>query len=337
MKEFVLPDIYFDEKYCKLYEEVERGASNCFKYSDENGSVCNNFMKRPVPWLIDGEQYFDIVTPYVYGGPIVLEANDREALIENYWNAWNEYCEKEKIVCEFVRFHPLLKNQMDFQEVYGAQLNRHTLAIDLSDDFFMTQFTAKCRNTIRKSEKLGVVCEIDENCDSIETFCEIYYKTMQKDNADDFYFFSMNYFNEMKAAFKGQMFLVNAKLEEKTIASSLFLVSEDYMHYHLSATDPEYYSFAANNFVLKVAGDYGKENGKKWLHLGGGLSSSEEDSLFKFKRSFAREDRNLQEFWLGRAIYNQVVYEKLIQKRREEGCLDEETGFFPKYRAPKVQ
>ncbi len=334
MKEDIraLPDVYFARAYCELYESIEKGTVNKFEYADENGAASNIFMKRPVPYTVDGEQYYDIVTPYGYGGPVVTEAKDKEALLEGYWRAWTEYCEKERIVCEFVRFHPLLRNDVDFGSRYNAVKNRHTLAIELTEDFFATQFSSKCRNTIRKAEKLGVTYEIDEACDSIETFAEIYYKTMAKDNADDYYFFALDYFLKMREELAGSLVLINAKLEGKTIASSLFMLSEEFMHYHLSATDPEYYTYAANNLVLKVAAEWGCTHGKKWLHLGGGLSSSEEDSLFKFKRSFAREDRNLKEFWLGKALYNKEVYDKLVDIRRAEGNFDEESGFFPKYR-----
>jgi len=335
MNEFdFLPDVYFDFEYCKLYEEIEHGTCEKFEYSDENGKVVNVFIKRPIPWLVSEKQYYDIITPYGYGGPVITKADDKDVLIRKYWEAWEAYCKEHGIVCEFVRFHPLLKNYIDFQELYNAQMNRNTLAIELTDDFFMTQFTAKCRNTIRRAEKLGVICEVDEQCESIETFCQLYYKTMEKDNADDYYFFSMEYFEKIREALKGRIFLVNAKLEDKTIAGALFMVSDNYLHYHLSATDPEYYSYSANNLILKVAADIGNKMGRQWLHLGGGVSSSEEDSLFRFKRTFAREERNLHEFWLGRAIYNQEVYDSLVNIRYEQGEMDEESTFFPRYRIP---
>ena len=42
------------------------------------------FIKREIPLLPDGERYFDAVTPYGYGGPQVVEALDREKLLEAY-------------------------------------------------------------------------------------------------------------------------------------------------------------------------------------------------------------------------------------------------------------
>lgn len=242
-----LPDVYYDQAYAALYESVEKGVCGKFEYADENGAVLSLFMKRPVPWQVDGKTYYDLVTPYGYGGPAVLWAKDKEALLEGYRRAFKAYCEQQRIVCEFVRFHPLLCNHRDFARQYSAVYNRHTLAVELTEDFFMTQFHSKCRNAIRKAEKAGVVCEIDEKCSTIDTFAQIYYKTMEKDQADEYYFFPLDYFHQMRQALEGRLILINAKLEGQTIASSLFMVSEKFMHYHLSATDPAFYSCAAKD------------------------------------------------------------------------------------------
>ena len=110
------PDVYYNPDYCKLYEESENGVCETFEYSDENGCVVNVFIKRPVPWMIDGVQYFDIVTPYGYGGPLVIHSTNKQKLIKAFLENWMEYCKKENIVCEFVRFHPLLQNYLDFKK-----------------------------------------------------------------------------------------------------------------------------------------------------------------------------------------------------------------------------
>ena len=74
-------DIYFNEDYGKLGEYVEPGRNCVFQIDSENGSVRHMFILRTVPWLVDGVQYYDIVTPYGYGGPIVTRANNPDRLI----------------------------------------------------------------------------------------------------------------------------------------------------------------------------------------------------------------------------------------------------------------
>lgn len=332
--EIINPDIYFSEAYAKLYEEVEGGKSEQFDFCNENGVVRNVYIKRPVPWRLGDEAFYDAVTPYGYGGPIILQSSDREALIRDYWQAWTQHCREERIVCEFVRFHPMLRNDRDFGRLYNASFNRRTVAIHLDEDFEMTQFKSVCRTAIRKAEKLGVTCSIDEKCDTLETFREIYYKTMAKDSAAGFYFFSKAYFEGLHSYLGERMTLVNAHLEGKIIASILLMRSEDFAHYHLAATDPEFYQYRANNLIIKAACEYALSKGCKLLHLGGGLSSAEEgDQLFRFKRNFARNDENLHEFWLGKAIYDRESYERLVEMRRAEGNFEEGTSFFPEYRS----
>ena len=69
----------------------------------------------------------------------------------------------------------------------------------------------------------------------------------------------------------------------------------------------------------------GVENGYESFYLGGGLGS-QEDSLFKFKKSFYRGEDNYR-FHIGKKIFNQEKYDELCSLR---GNL--ETNFFPEYR-----
>ncbi|MEG1578858.1 MAG: hypothetical protein RR336_08850, partial [Oscillospiraceae bacterium] len=65
-------DIYFDENYGKLYEEIECGTAEVFRFSSELGEVKHQFIQREIPILLaDGKTRFDLITPYGYGGPLV--------------------------------------------------------------------------------------------------------------------------------------------------------------------------------------------------------------------------------------------------------------------------
>lgn len=324
-------DIYFNFAYAELNEYIEGGRAEVFRFTHEAGEVENIFIRRPIPMLLDGEKYYDAVTPYGYGGPVVKSATDRERLLKAYSEAYRDFCVREKIVDEFVRFHPLAENYKDFSGIYEITFNRNTLAMDLTDpDYMMTQFSPTCRNKIRKAAKKGVTVSVDEACEDFDEFIAIYYETMKKNDASEYYFFEKPYFEKMRDIDGYDLIMINARLEEKLIGSALFMCSDGNMHYHLSATDPNYYSYAANNLILATAAEYGNAHGYHWLHMGGGLSSSHEDPLFQFKRSFGKLDKNLKEFHIGKAIFLPEVYDRLCQVARENGV--EETGFFPGYR-----
>ena len=324
-------DIYFEPEYGKLNEQIEGGVAETFRFACEYGTVQSVFIKREVPYLIDGVQYYDAITPYGYGGPVVIECVDREKLVEAYGKAYRRYCVEQKIVDEFVRFHPLAGNDLDFGEAYDTTYNRHTIAVDLTDDnYSAVQFTPDCRNMIRKAEKKGVRLEIDTECRCMDDFIRMYYATMDKNNASKYYYFSREYFDGLKSIDCHKLILINGFVEDKIISSAMFMCSDEYMHYHLAATEPEYYAYSANNIILAKAIEYGREMGLKWLHLGGGLSSDEKDRLFKFKRNFGRTENNLKDFYIGKAVFMPEVYEKLCKIAKENGIKND--GFFPAYR-----
>ena len=326
-----MDDIYFFPAYGTLNEKIEGGRAETFDFVCEYGRVRSVFIKREIPLMPDGERYFDAVTPYGYGGPQVVEASDREKLLEAYKESYISYCRENRIVDEFVRFHPLSENALDFGSLYETTYNRHTIAIDLTDeDFAKTQFTPDCRNMIRKAAKKGVSTQIDEDCEHLDDFIRLYYGTMDKNAASDYYYFEKSYFDELRAIENCQVILINAWVEDKIVSSAMFMISGANMHYHLSSTDRAYYSYASNNAVLARAAEYGREKGLSNLHLGGGLSSDEKDPLFRFKRSFGRMEKNLKDFYIGKAVFLQDEYDLLCRIAKENGA--EQTGFFPAYR-----
>jgi hypothetical protein len=70
---------------------------------------------------------------------------------------------------------------------------------------------------------------------------------------------------------------------------------------------------------------WGNSNGYKSLHLGGGVGSKE-DSLYKFKSAFNRNETN--RFCIGKKIFNEDDYLKLVSLRGA----DSNGSFFPQYR-----
>ena len=324
-------DIYFLPAYGKLNEHIEGGEAKNFDFICEYGHVRSVFIRRAVPFLLNGEKYYDAITPYGYGGPVVLETIDREKLVAAYNDAYRTYCRENRIVDEFVRFHPLAENALDFGGLYEIAFNRHTIAVDLTDEEYSeTQFTPNCRNMIRKALKKGVEIEVDEECARMAEFIPLYFKTMDKNHASSYYYFESDYYDHLQHVEGCKVILINALLENKLIGSALFILSGEKMHYHLSSTDPECYSYVTSYAILAQAIEYGRAHSMKCLHLGGGVSTDEKDSLFKFKHNFGRMEKNLKDFYTGRAVFLPNEYAQLCAIAQEQGI--ESDGFFPAYR-----
>ena len=302
-------DVYFTPEYYSLYQNYGDGEARCFVFEEDGEVVLYPFLINPIRTLgykLDKE-YYDIQGAYGYNG--IISSSEDADFIAAFWYVFDAFCQENDIVAEFTRFHPLLNNQRLASPKMKTFFSRHTVALDLKDDdIWMHQISSKNRNMIRKAEKEGVT--IVES-DDYETFRQLYDGTMTDLHAEDFYFFPKNYYDEYKQTFKGESMLCLAKLDGKAIAGSMFMFSEDYAHYHLSARDREYSRYAANNLILWYAIQKAKERGCKCFHFGGGTTGNDDDSLLKFKKEFSK---TLCEFWIGKRVHKQEVYDQIVEQ-----------------------
>ena len=257
-------DIYFDDNYGALYAVAEGGEAVVRNFECEAGCIKHQFIKRKIN-LPSNKPYYDIVTPYGYGGPIIVcvnEGHTREELVSVYEADFLEYAKKSDIVCEFVRFHPILKNAVDFSGMYSAECIRHTLATDLSaPDPVEDQFSRSCRKDIRRALGAGISYRVTRAPENIDAFKEIYYSTMDRNHAGAYYYFDDKYFSDCLAHYRENIIFVEVIYEGKTIAANLSFIYRDMIHIHLSGTLSEYINLSPAYILQYATVVWGKENG----------------------------------------------------------------------------
>lgn len=324
-------DIYYLSGYVKAFENNGDGEAYLFYYECEDTRAINVFMKRDisdVPFFkneIEPQKYFDIVTPYGYGG-FLIEGEQIEKVCE----AYEKFCRELGIVAEFVRFHPLLRNWNRVERLYEEQYRGKTIHMDLeNEETIWRNITSQNRNKIRKAQKAGMEVYWGRDADIIEHFMEIYNKTMERDNASAYYFFGKEFYDSILNDLKYNAMWFYTKLDDMIASISIFLYANGNMHYHLSASRKEMQNLAPTNLLLYEAALWGSRNGFKRLHMGGGVGA-QEDSLYKFKKSFNRYEDN--SFYTGKRIYNHEMYEKLVGIRNSQGDNGIDTNYFPLYR-----
>lgn len=321
-------DTYWLCGYVKAFEVHGDGDALLFYYEDDSSRGINVAMKRDISEdsrfgsVIEKGKYFDLATPYGYGGWLI-EGVNTDILFSEY----EKWCFENNIISEFVRFHPVIKNhlQASSYEIIGLG---NTVSLDLSSpETIWANITSKNRNVIRKAQKNSIHIYNGRYPEIYQKFREIYNATMDKDNADSYYYFSPEFYESIchDLAYNAQVFY--AEMEGKIIAASIMLSANGFMNYHLSGSVREYSNLAPTNLLLYEAALWGYANGYKSLYLGGGVGSGE-DSLFKFKKSFYRLD-DLPRFYIGKKIFNKELYEYLVSLRTD--LPDNE--FFPEYRA----
>ena len=299
-------DIYFREEYVRLYQTDTEKAVCCI-VSDGEQTMLFPFLSRTFEY--QGQYLHDFETAYGYGGPIWHHADDHfktEAL-----QMMVDELKHQNYVAGFVRFHPLLSNYEGFS-VGRLIEDRKTIAIDLSLDekyIWMQEIHTKNRNVIKKGGKSGLTFVVDDDFKYLPEFVRLYDATMDKLDAADFYYFKQQYYNEFVKTLHNS-FLGVVLYENRVVSAAIFMYEGEYGHYHLSGSDVSALKLCPNNFMLWHAALELKRRDVKVLHLGGGTTSAEDDTLFCFKSRFSK---NTYQFCLGKLVFNQNLYNEICK------------------------
>lgn len=333
IQSFKFYDVYYLSGYVKAFRLNGDGEPILLYYEDMEMRAINVIIKRdladypPFVGKIEKNTLFDTTTPYGYGGWLV-EGENYSALQAEY----EDFCRKEHIICEFVRFHPLLENWRGLDELYTEIQLGETVFMDTSsEETIWNNLTSKNRNMIRKARKNGLKVYWGRDPELITSFMEMYNVTMDKDNAEEYYYFGRDFYESILEDLKQNAMWFYVKKDKNVVAAAIFLFCNGKMHYHLSASKKEYQQMAPTNLLLYEAAVWAASQGHSKLHLGGGLGS-EHDNLYKFKKAFNRKEDT--KFYIGKRIFDFSKYEECVQLRINVDVeYDLKTNYFPSYRA----
>lgn len=327
VRAFADHDVYYLNGYVKAFEIHGDGMPQLLHYQWNGLRAIYVYMKRQT--AISG--YFDTITPYGYGG-VLFEGDTSEANLKDFWNMYSEIMHEEHVIDNFVRYHPVLANANPMRVVSEVIDLGKTIAMDLSSpEVIRDNIVSKNRNMIRKAEKNGIEIMHGQGMELMDQFIEIYNATMQKDNAEEYYYFKRPFYESIDRDLKDNYEVFYAMYEGRPVAMSIMIFANGRLNYHLSGSDIEYRNLAPSNLLLYKAALWGCERGYKTFHLGGGVGSGE-DGLYKFKAAFNKNSD--YQFSIGKQIFDQTKYDELVRIRREsDPNSDEASHFFPLYRA----
>jgi lipid II:glycine glycyltransferase (peptidoglycan interpeptide bridge formation enzyme) len=116
--------------------------------------------------------------------------------------------------------------------------------------------------------------------------------------------------------------------------ASAYLLMHDFStaYYHFGGSDDRFYNLRPNNLLLFETALWAKRIGFRHYHLGGGVSSTADDSLLRYKAGFS--DRRAKLYTYGR-VHSRSVYDRLcelkISHERSVGQIND-SDYFPLYR-----
>ena len=305
-----------DPDYVMLDSTRDRSLEPTFFYYEEQGSIYYHaFHVAPVP----DTPYYDIQTPYGYGGPI--STSHDHAFLRKAWKAYKNWVAERKILVEFIRFHPLLENWHYYQgDVF---FDRETVWIDLMEGDLHNQYQTRARRKIRKAIKNGLTVHWVTYKEFFEHFPSIYNNLMHSLQAGSFYYFPESYYNAWQQI-KNVHFAV-CKKQDQVVATIFFYNNNDMMEYHLSASSELGKELAATPLIIHEAALHAKQLGCTKLHLGGGTDNQSDNPLFFFKSGFSNERGR---FNIGKTIHLANEYEKLKKTWQKNGSVSNRVLFY---------
>lgn len=320
-------DVYYLSGYVKAFQIHGDGEPQLFYYNENDLRGIYVYMKRKTAM----EGVYDSITPYGYGG-FLLEGDESEENIKSLWKAYVEKMKSENVVDNFVRYHPVLANAVPMKACSDVIDLGKTVSMDLtSEEVIWKNIHSKNRNMIRKAEKNGIVIKHGQGLELFDDFIKIYNATMDKDNAEPYYYFKPEFYKSIHEDLKDNYEMFWAEYDGKIIAMSIMIFANGRLNYHLSGSDLQYRNLAPSNLLLYKAAMWGMEKGMKTFHLGGGVGSKE-DNLYKFKIAFNRFSDC--QFSIAKHIFDNEKYDELVAERASRDAeFDKESTFFPLYRS----
>ena len=298
-------DIYYTEAYVRLNRRPGQNAL-CVVVMQDSFVFLFPFLRNTV--FHNGKTYYDFETAYGYGGGIAN--TDDEAFITDAWLTTYNHLRDNNYICGFIRFNPLLKNYQHVPSEIHPIYDRHTIAIDLQpelDVIWKEQIATSNRSDILRAERRGLTFRTTKAKVGMQIFRELYAETMHRLHADDFYYFSNEYFANAADALPNLIVGI-VEYESEPAAAAIIMHNGYYAHYHLSGSKSKYQRLCPNNYMLWQAAKVLKEQGCRYFHLGGGTNGNEENSLYRFKQKFSRVNND---FYIGQPVFLPDVYQSV--------------------------
>lgn len=329
-----ISDVYFTPEYHKVYELNGEGSAKAFVASDENCELFYPFMMHTIDEIARhqlAQTWFDIESVYGYTGPLAT-TSDQEFL-SAAWDCFDSWCRDNRIIAEFVRFSPIIENFRYADPSYAVSVDRQTVVVNLncSEEELWCSYSSSHRNKIRKAQKNGLECMELPPAEGMRHFKKLYSETMIHVGANEYYFFSDDYFNHLAQLLKDKLKLYAVKSGSQIVAAALFLLSSDHIHYHLQGSSRDAVHLAPVPLLLHTVASWGLKRGYKVLHLGGGSTSDPNDNLLTFKAGISKLRRN---YFTGRRVRNQEIFGQLCSLWFKRAGVSVKPNYFLVYRLP---
>jgi hypothetical protein len=326
-----------DFYHLPCYQQLAAGSDETprgYIATDGTHSLLLPFQQRSVPAdLAPGETLFDVNSTYGYPGPI-WSRGAPDTFIAEALRRFTARLVQEGVVSAFFRLHTLLNDPAHFTGIGEIVNHGPSVYIDLTltEEQLWAQTRRGHKRDLAVLENRGYQFVMDD-WDRLDDFLTCYYDSMRRLGASPFYFFSRDYFEQLRACLgEDRIHLCLVYLDGGIACAGIVTEMNGLCQYHLSATADAHFQDHPSKLMLHHLRTWLKRRGNRLYHVGGGVGALR-DTLHLFKTGFSPLSAD---FHTWRVIPDQQRYDALVDRRFGAGLRPSLTDevYFPLYRAP---
>ena len=321
--------VYGSLGYARIGERLLNRIARLHVIESNEGRIAYPMHLRPLsqlPFAAQTEGRWDSQTPE-FTGPHVCGQDDK--LAQQYMKFRDSLAQREGIVAEFAHLQPWSGAEQLLRD--GSSLDRQIIWSDatLAPDFLRrNHLEHRRRKCLSKAEKAGMRVIEAKSPAEIREFVRIYQDTMSRNQAQDNYYFSEEYFMAFRELLPSNSRFTLTIHQNRAIGALFVLIDDDNVYAYLGGSDAAFHHLGPATFQIWESICWAHRNGKKRVVLGGGYVAN--DGLFKFKVSFSPL---LQPFYIYKKVHRPEEYARLEKACRTFHQLgDEDLSYFPSYR-----
>ncbi|HEY8609598.1 MAG TPA: GNAT family N-acetyltransferase [Noviherbaspirillum sp.] len=257
-----------------------------------------------------------IVSPYGYGGPLYEgDPAQKEAASRCYEQSFHQLLAERSVVSEFVR-EDLFGDRLAMRAAGELTVQQPNVVarLDRGQDEIWNGYKKTLRSNIRHARGLGLRVSFDREGRHLDAFLALYYETMTRRNASEFFFMSRSrfeYLTENLLPHGGIMF-VHVHDGNDIIASELLLLGGGEIYSFLNASHESAFQKRPNDVMRHEIMRWGQERGMHSYVLGGGVTPG--DGIYRFKHGF--DPDGMLPFKTRKVVHDSDAYDALLQARR---------------------
>lgn len=315
--------------YARICHAFRSVSPRLYVVDSNEAVVSYPLLLRPLadlPFQVDTKAKWDATTPN-FTGPL-MSVSDSEAAAA-FPDLRNALFQGEGIVAEFAHIHPWSQFGTVLKE--GCDYDRDIVWVDTSlspEVLWRTHVEHACRKKIKQAERAGVRIITASSDDHIREFYRVYRHTMERNEAEESYYLSYEFFRAFRDELPENSRLVLAEYRDQIVGVTLCLFDDNDAFTLFGGADAAFQHVRPTNAVFWELIRWAHETGKKRLVLGGGYRLN--DGILRFKAGFSRLR---QPFFVYKRVHLERDYALLEERYRSFYNLNSDAvSYFPIYR-----